>query len=397
MESSGDLKMRVRATLRSDIVDSEAEYQRLIGIRNHFKGHPLVRADAVKIFSDGVIEYPTQTAAMIQPYLDGNGKATDNYGGRYFAQDVLNRYVTRLDKEDFTVHVHSIGDFTTHAVLDAFQAAQTANGVRDNRHQIAHLQIVDPADFPRFAKLGVFANMQLFWAMPDIYSMDAVAPYISPERHRYMYPAGSLKAAGATLVGGSDWPVDALPGDPMPNTPLSASQVAITRANPYADDPHVGEVLHLEETVTLDDMLAAYTINAARALHQEATTGSIEVGKLADLVVLAQDPHKVAAAKLSTLQVRTTVFDGQVVYQASGAAKTAKTMALTPVAASLSRMSHQTLFRSHAACAKGQRDSRFLLAHLTQDTQQGLIKRMLTQQLSQQHTMHTALKPKAAH
>ncbi|HEV8689774.1 MAG TPA: amidohydrolase, partial [Ideonella sp.] len=207
METAGTLKMRVSASLMSDILDDEAEYQRLIGLRAKYASHPLIKADSVKIFSDGVIEYPTQTAAMIKPYLDGNGHATSNYGGRYFDPAVLNAYVARLDKEGFTIHTHSIGDYTTHAVLDALEAARAANGVKDNRHQIAHLQIVDPADFARFASLGVAANMQLFWGMPDEYSIDAVEPYILPETHRYMYPAGSLKAAGAVLVGGSDWPV----------------------------------------------------------------------------------------------------------------------------------------------------------------------------------------------
>ncbi len=318
MEKSNQLKMRVRATLRSKVADDEAEYQRLEAIRAHFAGHPLVRADAVKIFSDGVIEYPTQTAAMIHPYLDDKGHPTKNKGGRYFEQDVLNRYVARLDKDGFTIHVHSIGDFTTHAALDAFQYARDKNGVTDNRHQIAHLQIVDPADFPRFAKLNVIANMQLFWAQPNEYSIDAVKPYILPESYRYMYPAGSLKAAGATIAGGSDWPVDVLPGDLMPNTPLSSTQVAMTRRAPNVDskDPYFGKVLNAAERVDMDTMLAAYTINGAKALKQDATTGSIEVGKLADLVVLDSDLSATAPDKFTSVKVRYTILNGAVVYQA---------------------------------------------------------------------------------
>lgn len=317
LAAAGTLKMRVRAALMSDIVDDEAEYQRLLGLRAKYAAHPLIQADAVKIFSDGVIEYPTQTAAMTRPYLDANGQATANYGGRYFDQAVLNRYVARLDKEGFTIHTHSIGDFTTHAVLDALGVAKQANGTSDNRHQIAHLQIVDPADFARFKALGVVANMQLFWAQPDEYSIDAVQPYLLPETHRYMYPAGSLKAAGATLVGGSDWPVDAAPGDPMPNTPLAATQIAATRTNPFAGSPYHGQALHAEEAVPVADMIAAYTINAARALRLEAKVGSIEVGKLADLVVLDHDPIETPAAELMQIGVMQTVFNGEIVYDAA--------------------------------------------------------------------------------
>ncbi len=316
LEKNGQLKMRVRATLRSEIIDNEVEYKRLAAIRAHFEGHPLIRADAVKIFSDGVIEYPTQTAAMIQPYLDGKGHPTANYGGRYFDLDVLNRYVAHLDKDGFTVHVHSIGDFTTHAALDAFQYARDKNGVSDNRHQITHLQIVDSADFPRFMKLGVIANMQLFWAAPNDYSIEALQPYIASERFLHMYPAGSLKAAGAMIAGSSDWPVDAAPGDPMPNTPLTSIQMGMTRQEQDPSSKHFGEVLNPDERVDLDTMLAAYTINAAKALKQEATTGSIEAGKLADLVVLDSDLSTTAPNKIAAVQVRYTVLDGAIVYQA---------------------------------------------------------------------------------
>ncbi|MFO1336733.1 MAG: amidohydrolase [Burkholderiaceae bacterium] len=355
METAGTLKMRVRAALMSDIVDDEAEYQRLLGLRARYASHPLIKADAVKIFSDGVIEYPTQTAAMIKPYLDGNGHATDNYGGRYFDQAVLDRYVARLDKEGFTIHTHSIGDYTTHAVLDALAAARQANGAADNRHQIAHLQIVDPADFPRFAALGVAANMQLFWAMPDEYTIDAVEPYILPETHRYMYPAGSLKAAGATLVGGSDWPVDAMPGDPMPNTPLSATQIAVTRTFPFPDTPYSGQTLHAEEVVAVGDMIAAYTINAARALRMEAQVGSIEVGKLADFVVLDRDPYTAPSDQIMQIGVVQTFFAGQVVYDAASMGENALVTRSKHAAASLKALSHHALpmrvTRDHAAHA----------------------------------------------
>ncbi|MCB2022359.1 MAG: amidohydrolase family protein [Burkholderiaceae bacterium] len=350
LAQDGTLKMRVRATLASDVVDDEAEYKRLIALRARFANHDLIRANGVKIFSDGVIEYPTQTAAMIVPYYDGHGGATTNYGGRYFEQSVLNAYVARLDAEGFTVHTHSIGDYTTHAVLDALAYARGKNGVTDNRHQISHLQVVDPADFPRFAALGVAANMQLFWALPDVYTIDAVQPYMRPDRFELMYPAGSLLAAGAELVGGSDWPVDVFPDDPMPNTPLSASAIALTRVNEF-EPQYAGLVLNAKERVTLKDMLAAYTINAARALRLDTEVGSIEVGKLADFVVLDQDITAITPMELLAVQVHYTIFDGEVVYD-NTAAPMAAPAALRSVAleqpASVKRT--RAARRSHDFC-----------------------------------------------
>jgi predicted amidohydrolase YtcJ len=360
LAAQGTLKMRVRASLMSEIADDEAEYQRLLGLRARYAQHPLIQADAVKIFSDGVIEYPTQTAAMIQPYLDRDGQPTDNHGGRYFEQSVLEAYVTRLDKEGFTIHTHSIGDFTTRATLDAIQAARQANGADGrsvNRHQITHLQIVDPADFPRFAELGVIANMQLFWAEPNEWSMDAVAPYLRPETHRYMYPAGSLHAAGATLVGASDWPVDAAPDDPMPNTPLAAIQTGATRTNLSTGSPYLGHVLHGEEAVPVADMLAAYTRNAAHALRMEAKVGSVEVGKRADLVVLAADPLQVQPLEIAGIAILQTIFGGEVVHDAVVSTKDAVTVRAQRAVATLQRLTgrpvERRLLRDHATHGHG--------------------------------------------
>lgn len=312
LEKEKALSLRVRADLASEVGDDEAEISRLKALRSQYaSGHPRLRVEGVKIFADGVIEYPTQTAALLKPYRDDTGRPTTNYGGRYFDQAVLNRYVTRLDAEGFSLHVHAIGDATTRAVLDAFDAAKKSNGSKDNRHQIAHLQLVDPADIPRFAPLGVIANMQLLWAIPDVYSIDALQPFIDATAFQYMYPAGSLKKAGAMLVGGSDWPVST-------ENPLLAIEHAVLRAN-----PETGQVLNPAERVTLDDMLAAYTINAAKALKQESSTGSLEAGKQADLVVLDRDLSTLPSDQIHTASVQLTMLDGQRLFDAAKASASA--------------------------------------------------------------------------
>lgn len=305
LEREQSLSVRVRAALASSVVDDEAEYARLKALRDQYaSGHPRLRADSVKVFADGVIEYPTQTAAVLKPYLDGHGQPTSNYGGRNFEQSVLDRYVARLDQEGFTVHVHAIGDATVRGALDAFQFARERNGASVRRHQITHLQLVDPADFARFSQLGVIANMQLLWAIPDVYTIDALQPYIDATSFRYMYPAASLRDAGALLVGSSDWPVST-------ENPLLAIQTGVLRTN-----PDTGLTLNAEERLTLDNMLAAYTINAARALQQEATTGSLEVGKLADLVVIDRDLSAIAPQEIHTASVQLTLIDGRRVFDA---------------------------------------------------------------------------------
>jgi len=354
LEKDGTLKMRVRANLMADVADDEAQYTHLKEQRTRFAQHKLVKADGVKVFSDGVIEYPTQTAAMLTPYLDTNGQPTTNYGGRYFEQDVMERYLTRLDKEGFRVNVHSIGNFTTRAILDAFEKVRAVNGNKSIAHQISHLEIIHPDDIPRFAPANVLANMQMFWAIADVYTLDALKPFIDADAHRYLYPAGSLKAAGATIVGGSDWPVDSMPGEPMLNTPLRAIYMGVTRTNPIPDQ-YFGEVLYAEERVDRDTMIAAYTINGARALGLEKEVGSIEVGKYADFVIFDQDITSIDINLLMfDVEVAATVLGGDYVFQRSAAVAGASLRSRMVQTTSLGGGSKKDwhVARSHAFCGQ---------------------------------------------
>jgi hypothetical protein len=200
-------------------------------------------------------------------------------------------------------------------VLDAFEKVRVANGNKAIAHQISHLEAVHPDDIPRFAPANVLANMQMLWAIADVYTLDALKPYIDAQTHRYLYPAGSLKAAGATLVGGSDWPVDSMPGDPMVNTPLRAIYMAVTRTNPLPGD-HLGEQFYPEERVDRDTMIAAYTRNGAKALGLEKDIGSIEVGKYADFVIFDEDITAIDINRLMfDVEVAATVFGGDQVYE----------------------------------------------------------------------------------
>jgi predicted amidohydrolase YtcJ len=214
--------------------------------------------------------------------------------------------VTKLDAAGLAVHIHAIGDRAVRASLDAFEAARKANGDRDNRHQIAHLQLVDPTDFPRFKQLGVIADMQLEWAKREPATEGPLEPYLGPERYRYLYPAGSLHRAGATIIGGSDWDISSY-------NPFRAFQTAITRTGAKGQPP-----LNLDERIPLQTAIDAYTINAAYAMKQDATTGSLEVGKRPDLVVLDRDILTIDPETIADTKAVATYVDGRLVYSAAG-------------------------------------------------------------------------------
>jgi len=260
-----------------------------------------LRAGVVKVFADGVMEYPAQTAALLCPYLDAHGKPTKSRG-KLDLDPKFAQLVTKLDAAGLTVHVHAIGDRAVRTTLDAFAAAREKNGDRDNRHQIAHLQLVDPADVPRFKALGVIADFQLLWARREPESEGPLEPYLGPKRYRNLYPAGSLHAAGALIIGGSDWDVSSY-------NPFEAFQTAVTRSGGKGQKP-----LNIDEKIPLTTAVDAYTINAAFAMKQEATTGSLEVGKRADLVVLDRDIFSVDPYKIGNTKVLRTYLDGQPVY-----------------------------------------------------------------------------------
>ena len=183
------------------------------------------RANTVKIMQDGVAE--SFTAGMIEPYLDSCGCQTGNRGLSHVDPEELREIVTVLDAAGFQVHFHAIGDRAVRETLDAIGAARAANGGNDHRHHIAHLQVMHPDDVPRFAALGVTANMQALWAAHEPQMDELTIPFIGPERAGRQYLFGDLHRSGARLAAGSDWAVSSA-------NPLRAIHVAVNRALPGA-------------------------------------------------------------------------------------------------------------------------------------------------------------------
>jgi predicted amidohydrolase YtcJ len=275
---------------------NEAELDTLLADRAKWRG-PMFRADSVKVYIDGVIE--TKTSYMLEPYLDGSNFPP------FFAAADLNALYERLHKAGLQIHTHAIGDGAIRLALDAYEHASNRVGPLQNRHHIVHLQIIDEADIPRFGKLGVAAGFQGVWAYPDEY-IEVAEALVGKERVDRFYPVASVERAGGLLVGGSDWDVSSL-------NPLDAIETLVRRQNAYEQR---GPVLGTNENIGLDSALRAYTINAAYLMGLENVSGSIEVGKRADLIVFDHDFVAGPATDINSAEVVLTLVDGKDVFRA---------------------------------------------------------------------------------
>ena len=299
---AGKLTARVVAAQWWDRGDDERQVERLVEDRAHSSIGRL-SAGTVKLMLDGVVE--NFTASVLEPYLDGHGHATDNRGLDFIDPEALKRHVTRLDAIGFQAHFHALGDRAVRQGLDAVEAARRANGMTDTRPHLAHLQVVDPADWPRFAALGAGANIQPLWARKETQMTELTIPFLPLERAALQYPFASLQRAGARLVGGSDWMVS------TPNV-LQQVEVAVRRVDP---EHRERESFLPDERIDLEAALRAYTLGGAWANHADDVTGSIEVGKLADLVVLDRDIAREPDDRLGDAQAVLTLVEGEPVYE----------------------------------------------------------------------------------
>ena len=300
--AGGRLTARVVAAQWWDRHDDEGQIDSLIDGRSHSSIGRL-GAGTVKIMLDGVIE--NFTASVIEPYLDGHGHATGNRGIDFVDPELLKGIVTKLDALGFQVHFHALGDRAVRQGLDAVEAARRANGMTDTRPHLAHLQLVDPADWPRFAALGAGANIQPLWARNEAQMSELTIPFLPPERATLQYPFASLKRAGARLVGGSDWMVS------TPNI-MQQIEVAVRRVDP---DHREREPFLPAEALDLSTALRAFTMGGAWANHADDVIGSIEVGKLADLVVLDRDLAREPLERIGDTQVMLTLVEGRSVFE----------------------------------------------------------------------------------
>ena len=262
-----------------------------------------LRIRGAKLFQDGVVE--SKTAAMLDAYRDDQGTVTEAFGVSLFEPDRLRRIVRLLDRNRFQVHIHAIGDRAVRESLDALEGARGANGRRDARHHLAHVQFVAAEDVSRFGDLGVTANVTPYWAVSSGYVRDLTLPFVSAKAGAMMYAFRSILRSGGRIAFGSDWNVS------TPD-PLLQLEVAVTRRRPGrdGDDP-----LLPHEALSLEEAISAATMGSAFVNHLDAETGSLEPGKLADIVVLDRDLFDRGAGAIGEARVAMTLVEGEVVYR----------------------------------------------------------------------------------
>lgn len=277
---------------------------------------PSITVRNAKLFLDGVISAPALTGAMIEPYNTNAGTAdkphwvagTSRGPAVYFTPPQLADLLIRLGNAGIDPHMHADGDAAVRAALDGAEALRRAMPKADIRPAIAHNEIVDPSDYPRYRELNVIPVLSFQWGKPAGDTLGLIN-YFGPERMKRMEPAGVLAAAGARLAFGSDWPVD-------PLDEWFAFKVGVTRTNSPDAPPEFRGRLGDDPGLSPRAVLEAATINAAYQLHQDAVTGSLEVGKFADLIVLDRNPLTIPAEDIANVRVLETVVGGNVVYRA---------------------------------------------------------------------------------
>ncbi len=295
--ASGSLTSRASMAMAVDASTGESEMAKIAAIRDRLAGS-FLRVGSVKIMLDGVIE--SHTAAMLQPYSDDPSTS----GSASMTQEKLNRLVGLADRYRLQVLIHAIGDRAVRMALDAYEAAQKANGRRDARHRIEHIETVSAADIPRFGRLGVLASMEPIHADPG--TNGVWEPAVGPERATRAFAWHCLEKAGARLVFSSDWPAT------ISVDPIRGLHNAVNRRT-IEGEPAGGWIP--AQRVSVETALRAYTEGGAYASFEEKEKGMIAKGKLADLVVLSQDPQKVNPMDLFKTRVVMTILDGKVIYE----------------------------------------------------------------------------------
>jgi len=291
----GELTSEVNAFPQVLAKDPTAELAAVEKRRELYKSIPTLHITGIKVFADGVVEFPSQTANLTRPY-----KNTGRNGDLLFDPAKFAELCIAADKQGLIIHVHALGDGAVKAALDGIAAARQANGNSGLPHTLTHEQFVQPEDFPRFRALGVISALQLFWAEASNDTIEIVKPYLDPEVYKWQYPARSVLDNGGIISGASDWPVSTA-------NVFRAIYQAETRKGPEG-------VLDPSQDMPREAMFYAYTRNSARAMNLDSI-GSIAPGKRADLVLLDRDVLTVPPEQMRETKVLWTMVAGKTVYR----------------------------------------------------------------------------------
>jgi predicted amidohydrolase YtcJ len=267
----------------------------------HKKFHDAwIDANTVKFLLDGVIE--SHTAAMLEPYSDDPSKK----GSLFWEPEKYRAAVSELDKHGYQIYTHAIGDYAVRTALDTYDFAQQQDKGKAHRHRVEHIETIDPADIPRFGKLNVIASMQPLHCYPDSNTLDVWARNIGPERAARAWVWKSIASAGGEYAFGSDWPVVTL-------NPWLGIQTAVTR---QTSDGQPQDGLVPAQRLSVPQAVEGYTLNAAFAGHREKWEGSIEKGKLADVIMVDRNIFEINSRTIDQTKVVLTIVGGKIVYEA---------------------------------------------------------------------------------
>lgn len=278
---------------------------------------PGISVSTVKVAVDGVIQMPAQNGAMIEPYLHNTGSESspnwspsNNTGSLYMSEAELNKLTNELAANGLHIHMHTTGDMAVRTALNAVTKTRSSYPNTDFRAALAHNEIVDPRDYPRFKSINATATLSLQWGKPAPDTIDSVRPYIGEDRFPYLETAGKFQMAGARIAFGSDWPVE-------PLNQWYAMKVAVTRTNgPEASEEYRGR-LGDDPGLTIEEAIRAFTINSAYTVSMERLVGTLEVGKYADVIVLDRDITAINPEEISNTVVLLTLLGGEEVYRDS--------------------------------------------------------------------------------
>jgi len=294
----GELLPQVAAFPQVFAKDPPAELAAVQKIRATYKDVPNLYVTGIKIFADGVVEYPSQTAHLTKPYTN-----TGLYGDLLFEQSKFAELCVSADKQGLIIHVHALGDGAVRAALDGIAAARKANGNSGLPHTITHEQFVQPSDFPRFHQLGVISALQLLWADAGPDTIEIVKPYLAPDVYRWQYPARSILDSGGIISGASDWPVSSA-------NVFWAVYQAETRKGPEG-------VLDASQDMPREAMFYAYTRNSAKAMNLLDHIGTLAPGKRADLILIDRDVLTISPESMRDAKILWTLVAGKTVYRAA--------------------------------------------------------------------------------
>jgi hypothetical protein len=291
----GELNSEIVAFPQVLSKDPAAELMAVQRTREIYKDVPHLHVTGIKVFADGVAEFPSQTAHLTKPYKNTGHNGDLLFDPKKFAELCIN-----ADKQGLIIHVHAIGDGAVKAALDGIAAARAANGDSHLPHTLTHEQFIQPEDFPRFRELGVISALQLFWADAGNDTIDILKPYLDPSIYQWQYPARSILDNGGIISGASDWPVSTA-------NIFYAIYQAETRKGKEG-------ILDASQAMPREAMFYAYTRNSARAMNRD-DIGSIAPSKRADLILLDRDVLTDSPDDMRATKVLWTMVAGKTVYR----------------------------------------------------------------------------------